>query len=101
MLVDPDCIRPTAVVRSWCFTNTIRFGDVRGVAVFASGNSWKAHFRLTSWNQCRKPNRPWLLSDNLYSHLESLIDPAIVTDTNSVNRKLRMTVRVRDFGRKA
>jgi hypothetical protein len=83
MLVDPDCTRPTAVVRNWCFTNTIRFGDVRGVTTFASGNWRKAHFRLMSWNRCRKPNRPLLLSDNLYFHLENLIDPAIVTETTA------------------
>src|SRR5215467_1106694 len=64
MLIDPDYTRPTAVVRSWCFTNTIRFGDVRGVTTFASGNSWKAHFRLLNWSRRRRPNRPWLLSDN-------------------------------------
>src|SRR5215471_12597315 len=77
MLADLDCMRPTAVGRNYCFTNTIRFGDVRGVTSFASGNWWKAHFRLMSWNRCRKPNRRLLLSDNLYFHLENLIDHAI------------------------
>jgi len=83
MLVDPDCMRPSAVARSWCFTNTTRFGDVRGVAIFASGNSWKAHYRLRSWNQCRKPNRHWLLSNNPDFDLETSSTPAIVTDTTA------------------
>src|SRR5262249_42843746 len=80
MLFNPACMRPNAAVRSWYFTNTIRFGVVRDAKVFASGNCWKGDFPPMSSTRSRRQNRSLLPFNNIWPQhrvlIRSCLDPA-------------------------